>query len=102
MNKRRYKIRFLSSFSDELNEILYYIAFILKNQNAAERLLDDVMNSIQNRSNNPEGYEIYKEDRKYDWYRIYIRNFVVFYIVRDNVMEVAHIIYSARNMEELI
>ncbi len=102
MNKRRYKIRFLSSFSVELNEILYYIAFILKNQNAAERLLDDVMNSIQNRSNNPEGYEIYKEDRKYDWYRIYIRNFVVFYIVRDNVMEVAHIIYSARNMEELI
>ncbi len=39
---------------------------------------------------------------KYNWYRIYIGNFTIFYTVRKNTMELAHIIYSARNLDDLI
>ena len=39
---------------------------------------------------------------KYDWYRIYIGNFTIFYTVRNTIMEITHIIYSARNFDDLI
>lgn len=104
MAKSNYKIRYLTSFSDELDEILYYITFILKNEKAAERLLDNVINVIEKRKENPEGYEKYKSKKnfKYDWYRIYVGNFTIFYTVRDNVMEITHLLYSARNFDNLI
>ena len=104
MAKNNYSIEYLASFSKELNQVLYYITFILKNKNAAEKLLENILNAIVKRSKNPEGYELYKSkiDIEYDWYRIYVGNYTVFYTVKNNTMKVAHLIYSARNLEYLI
>lgn len=104
MAKNKYTIKYLPSFSEELNEIIYYITFIFKNKKAAERLLKNVHNAIKQRSESPESYEIYKSktNMKYDWYRIYIGNFTIFYTVINNIMEITHIIYSARNFNDLI
>ena len=104
MAKNKYTIKYLLSFSEELDEIIYYITFILKNKKAAERLLHKVHNAIEQRSESPESYEVYKSKAKmkYDWYRIYIGNFIIFYTVRNNIMEITHIIYSARNFDDLI
>ena len=104
MAKNKYSIKYLPSFSDELNEIIYYITFILKNKNAAQRLLLNIHKSLEQRSKNPEYYEIYKSKSnvKYNWYRIYLGNFTIFYTIRNNIMEVTHIIYSSRNFDELI
>ena len=104
MAKNNYSVEYLASFSKELNQLLYYITFILKNKNAAERLLGNILNAIEKRSKNPIGYELYKSkiDIEYDWYRIYFGNYTVFYTVKDNTMKVAHLIYSARNLEYMI
>lgn len=104
MAKNKYIIKYLPSFSEELNEIIYYITFILKNKKAAERFLNSVHNAIEQRSESPKSYEIYKGkvNIKYDWYRIYIGNFTIFYTIRTNIMEVTHIIYSSRNFDDLI
>ena len=104
MAKSKYTIKYLPSFSEELDEIIYYITFILKNKKAAQRFLQNVHNAIEERSENPESYEIYKSKAtmKYNWYRIYIGNFTIFYMVRKNIMEITHIIYSARNFDDLI
>lgn len=99
MARNKYTIEYLSSFSDELNEIIYYITYILKNKRAAERLLENVRNAIEQRSESPKSFEIYnsKSNMKYNWYRIYTSNFTIFYTVRNTKMKIAHIIYSARN-----
>lgn len=104
MAKNKYEIEYLSSFSDELDEIIYYITFILKNKNAAERLLQNIHKAIEQRRESPESYEVYKSktNMKYDWYRIYIGNFTIFYTVRNNIMEITHLIYSARSFDDLI
>ena len=104
MAKNKYTIKYLPSFSEELDEILYYITFILKNKKAAERLLNRVHEVIEQRSENPESYEMYKNkiNMKYSWYRIYIGNFTIFYTTRNNIMEITHIIYSKRNFDHLI
>ena len=104
MAKNKYSIKYLPSFSEELDEIIYYITFILKNKKAAERLLKNVHNAIEKRSKSPESFEIYKSKAKtkYSWYRIYIGHFTIFYTVRNTIMEITHIIYSARNFDDLI
>ena len=50
MAKNKYTIKYLPSFSEELDEIIYYITFILKNKKAAERLLQNVHNALEQRS----------------------------------------------------
>ncbi len=104
MQKNNYKIQYVSSFESELVEIIYYISNILKNKKAADSLLKNIEKSIKERSKNPESYEKYKINKKrnFSWYRIYIKNFVIFYTVESNTMKVAHIIYSRRDMENLI
>ena len=42
MAKNKYTIKYLSSFSEELDEIIYYITFILKNKK--EREILDLIN----------------------------------------------------------
>lgn len=104
MKKNKYEICYLSSFENELDEIIYYISSILKNKKAATNLLKNIESSIKERSKNPEIYEVYKseKEREFVWYRMYVKNFSIFYMVKENVMEVAHIIYSKRDIQRYI
>ncbi len=40
--------------------------------------------------------------KNHPYYRINVRNFSIFYVVIDNTMEVRRILYSKRNIDELI
>ena len=94
MEKNNYKICYFSTFENELNEIIYYVSNVLKN----------IEKSIKERSKNPERYARYERSKKskFVWYRIYVKNFIIFYTVEDNIMKVAHIIYSRRDIERYI
>ena len=104
MGIKRYNIQYLNSFSEELEDILSYIRYILKNEKAANNLLNNIIVAINKRSENPKSFEKYKSKKnlKYEWYRIYIGNFTIFYTVKECRMIVAHILYSARNIDKLI
>lgn len=49
MEEKRYKLRFLPLFEDDLNRAIDYIAFELENPEAAERLADSVQAAIRER-----------------------------------------------------
>ncbi len=104
MNSKKYKLSFLPIFEDDLNEIVDYICNVLKNPEAAHRLVDDVELAIMNRFQNPESFAVYQTKNKHihPYYRINIRNFSVFYVVIDDVMEVRRIIYSKRNLDKFL
>lgn len=70
MVKYEYEIEYLPSFDKEFDETLYYIIYQLNNRNAAEKLIENVQKAIIERSTNPEGFEIYKEEkqRKYNFF----------------------------------
>ncbi len=104
MVKCEYEIEYLSSFDKEFDETLYYIIYKLNNKNAAEKLIQNVQKAIIDRSTNPEGFEVYKEEkkRKHKWYRIYVGNYIIIYTVKDNVMQIARLLYSRRNFGKLI
>ena len=55
-----------------------YITNVLKNEDAAIRLIDDVESAILERPDNPVAFEPYHSVKKRDhpYYRIYVRNYV--------------------------
>lgn len=95
MNKK-YQLRFLPLFEDDLNEIVDYISGNLHNPQAALQLVDAVEAAIRERSFSPESFERYHSlcEHKYPYYRISVKNYTVFYVVIGDVMEVRRILYS--------
>jgi toxin ParE1/3/4 len=93
-----------------MNEIMYYITYKLRNPQAANHLVNLVENAILERLPYADSYEIYnsKKERADNYYRIYIKNFVIYYVVIDGekdenkIMEVRRILYNKRNSSELL
>lgn len=104
MGGKRYKLRILPLFEDDLNEIVDYITFRLRNPIAAERLVDDVQAAIRERLSCAEAFEPYcsTKEREHPYYPIQVRNFTIFYVVIGNTMEVRRILYSRRNLEKIL
>ena len=104
MENKKYELRFLPLFENDLTEIVEYISFTLKTPTAAERLVDDVERAINNRLFCAESFEPFysAKERKYPYYKLSVRTFTVFYVVIDNVMEVRRILYNRRDFNNLI
>lgn len=64
MGKKRYKLRILPLFEEDLNRIVDYIAGQLKNPLAAERLVDDAEAAIRERLNCAEAFEPYPSTKQ--------------------------------------
>lgn len=104
MANKKYEIRYLPTFISQFNNILYYITYELKNKIAADNFYNEVVKQIEARSNDPESYEVFRtlKDEKIKYYKINVKNYTIFYVVKNNVMEIRRIYYSQRNFENLI
>jgi len=67
-------------------------------------LIDDIELAIVKRLEMPLSFAPYQSSKikNHPYYRINVRNFSIFYVVIDNTMEVRRILYSKRNIDELI
>ena len=106
MADTKYILRYLPFFYEELEEKVVYIAKTLKNPQAANNLLDLVESAILERLPNAESFEPYHslKERRYPYYRIYIKNFVIYYVVVDDkgpkkIMEVRRFLYNRQNRD---
>ena len=104
MSEKHYELRILPLFEEDLNEIVDYITWRLRNPIAAERLVDAVEAALNERLPFSESFEKYagSRERQYPYYRIQVKNFTIFYVVIGNVMEVRRILYSRQNWQEKI
>ncbi len=75
---------------------------MLDNPTAAQKLVDDTEKAILERLNFAESFEPYPstKQREYPYYRIYVHNCTVFYVVIDGVMEVRRFLYSAQDIPQ--
>ncbi len=97
---KKYSLRFLPLFEEDLNSIVDYISRQLQNPIAAKKLVDEVEAAIMKRFSNAESFEAYQSlsVHPYPYYYIKVNNYLVFYVVIDDVMEVRRIVYSRRDM----
>ena len=101
------ELRYLPIFRSDLIEAVNYIRYTLQNPKAANDLIDDVESAILKRSENPEAFEKYHslKERKYPYYSIYVKNYVVYYVVIDGdikIMEIRRFLYNKRNRATII
>lgn len=98
MKNEKYKLRYLPLFEQDLIQTVSYITNVLKNTDAAEKLVNDVEDAIQERLEYPLAFEPFpSKKRDYPYYRIYIRNYVIYYVVIGDVMDVRRFLYGARD-----
>ena len=104
-----YQLRYLPLFFDDVNSITSYIKNELSNPKAANDLLDAVEKAILERLPVCECFEPYqsKRERKYTYYRIYVKNYVVYYVVIDDegpdkIMEVRRFLFNKRDRENIV
>jgi len=104
MTNRKYKLRYLPVFEQDLVQTVSYITNVLKNPDTAEKLADDVETAILERLDNPLAFEPYPsvKKRKFPYYRIYVRNYVIYYVVIGEVMEVRRFLYGARDTDRFL
>jgi Plasmid stabilisation system protein. len=109
MTEKRYKLRYLPLFYEDLEEKILYIAEELQNPQAAKDLLDAVEKAIMKRLPDAEKFEQYcsARERKYPYYRIYVKSFVVYYVIINDegsemIMEVRRFLYEGQNREGAI
>lgn len=109
MPNKKYKLRYLPLFYDDLEKVADYIAEELQNPKAAGDLLDKVEAAILERLPIAESFEAYHSirERKYAYYRIYVNNYIVYYVVIDDdpdnlIMEVRRFVYKGQDRSKIV
>ena len=104
MNGKRYELRILPLFEEDLNGIVDYICYDLQNPMAARDMVDAVEKAIYERLDCAEAFEQYHsaKERQYPYYRIQVKNYTVYNVVIDDIMEVRRILYSRRDFTKEI
>ena len=107
-NRNDYDLRYLPIFHEDLGQAIEYIASELKNPKAAQNLLDAVETAILERLPIAESFEQNHSsiERKHPYYRIYVGNYIVFYVVIDEgenkTMEVRRFLYKGRDRDQIV
>ena len=103
-----YELRYLPLFYEDMYEKVTYIREKLLNSEAADTLIDAVEEAILERLPNCESFEPYHsmKKREYLYYRIYVKNFTVYYVVipmgEKKIMEVRRLLYNRQDRDRII
>ena len=94
---QQYKLCYLPLFWDDLNSAVTYIAQTLKNPAAAQRLLDSAEMAIFSHLKNP----TMGREHATTYYYFSVGNYLAFYIVEEDTVEMRRFVYGARDLTKL-
>ena len=99
-----YEIKYLPLANKDLSDIVFYIADELKAPKAAMDLLDTLDTSISRLAQFPYSCKIYQTEKSFEnEYRILpVKNYLVFYVVKEQVVEIHRIIYAKMDLTKFI
>jgi len=106
--QEQYRLEYLPVFYKDLEQSVDYILNKLKNPQAAYDFTEAVEEAIRKRLQNAESFEKYpsKRNRAEIYYRIYVKNYVVYYVVKSasdgKVMEVRRLLHERQNRSDIV
>ena len=101
---KKYKIRFMPLAIQDISEITDYIADVLGAPQAAYDLLTKIDEAVEPLEQFPFAFPAYKDAAFAKLgYRIRpVDNYLLFYVVAGNAVEIRRVIYAKRNLPDLL
>lgn len=98
-----HKLKYLPLAQNDLRNIIDYISEILKAPNAALDLVEAFDDAISRLQQFPYSCMVYQSIKPIETeYRMLpVKNYLVFYVVTEDVVEIHRIIYARMNLEKL-
>ena len=99
-----YKIKYLPIAQKDLQDIILYFLENLKSPKAAMDFIETLDRSILRLKQYPYSCELYqsREPLEFEYRFLPIKNYLVFYIVIENIIEIHRIVYARMDLEKLI
>jgi addiction module RelE/StbE family toxin len=99
-----YKLVFLPQALKDINALTRYISVNLQAPMAARRLKKDIADAATGLTKNPLRHRVYISPRKlqFEYRKLRVKNYVVFYVVKENLVEIHRVLYSRRNIGSLL
>jgi len=99
-----HKLRYLPYAQKDLEAIVEYISDTLKAPQAAMDFLDDIEAGVNRLCEHPYSCRVYQPINPVDLeYRVLVvKNYLVFYLVLDDCVEIHRIVYDRRNLPQVI
>ena len=100
----KYNIEYSKESKQNLIEIKKYIKYNLQESEIAQKLISEIRNEINNLKHNPEIYSIIDDDliKKLEIRKLIVNNYIVFYRIKKENIEIVRIMYGRRNWINLL
>ena len=95
------KLEYASQFKIDMMKTIDYIKYNLGNEIASNNLIDEVERKIIERAELQVIYTSYMTRKRYKYYKLRVRNYIIFYTVEDEVMKVRRFLYNRRDFEKI-
>lgn len=99
-----FELRYSPLFYEDLDKITDYLLFDLKNEPAAKTLVNNVEVVIKKRLVSPLSATPYRsaKSRPHPYRRILVGNYLILYVVIDNVMIIRRMLYGRRDLDKIL
>jgi toxin ParE1/3/4 len=97
-----YEIKYLPLARDDLIKTINYITTKLKAPKAANDLLNEIETSILRLEQFPFCCRLYKQykDIKKEYRLLPVKNYAIFYVVEQSVVEIHRVLYAKMNLDK--
>ena len=98
------KIKYLPIAQKDLNYIILYFLDNLKSPKAAMDFIETLDKCILRLKEYPYSCKLYQsqETLEFEYRFLPVKNYLVFYIVTENIIEIHRVVYAKMNLEKII
>ena len=100
----QYNIEYSKEAREDLIEIKLYIKYNLQEPETAQKLISKIRFEIDKLKTNPQMFAIIDDDfiKKFEIRKLIVDNYIVFYRIQNNNIQIARIMYGRRNWINLL
>ncbi len=101
---KKYNIEYSMESKQDLIDIKRYMKYNLQEPNTAQKLIAKIKKEIDSLKDNPEMYSIIDDDiiKSFKIRKLVIDNYIVFYRINDENIQIVRVMYGRRNWITLL
>jgi len=100
----KYNIEYSKESKEDLVGIKQYIKYNLQEPDTAQKLISKIKNEINKLEHNPKIYSIIDDDiiKKLEIRKLIVDNYIVFYRIKNDNIQIVRVMYGRRNWINLL